>query len=181
MSNSVQSIGTPAIARRLISMVYEILLGFAVLFLPFSIFEFAIFEIAKHASHTPMVEHMRQALLFLVLGAYFIHQWSRQGQTLAMKTWRIKVVVPGQPHLSLQAAVVRYLLSWMWVLPALIADSALGLKKWDTLGVVVLGVLAWAATALFDKDGQFLHDRLTGTRLIQLPAPPKKKKVAAQA
>jgi len=176
MSNSVQSIGTPAIARRLISMVYEILLGFAVLFLPF-----LIFEVASHASHTPTVEHMRQALLFLVLGAYFIHQWSRQGQTLAMKTWRIKVVVPGQSHLSLQAAAVRYLLSWMWVLPALIVDSALGLNRWNALGVLLLGVLAWAATALFDKDGQFLHDRLTGTRLIQLRAPEKKKKVAAQA
>src|SRR5471032_2994953 len=72
MSNSALSIGTPAIGRRLISMVYEILLGFAVLFLPF-----LIFEVASHASHTPTVEHMRQALLFLVLGAYFIHQWSR--------------------------------------------------------------------------------------------------------
>src|SRR5471032_1641396 len=141
MSNSVQSIGTPAITRRLISMVYEILLGFAVLFLPF-----LIFEVASHATHTPTVEHMRQALLFLVLGAYFIYQWS-----------------------------------WMWVLPALIVDSALGLNHWNALGVLALGVLAWAATALFDKDGQFLHDRLTGTRLIQLPAPEKKKKVAAQA
>src|SRR5471032_3117993 len=176
MSNNVQSIVTPAIGRRLISMVYEILLGFAVLFLPF-----LIFEVASHASHTPTVEHMRQALAFLVLGAYFIHQWSRQGQTLAMKTWRIKVVVPGRQHLSLQAAVVRYLLSWMWVLPALIVDSALGLKNWNALGMLALGVLAWAATALLDKDGQFLHDRLTETRLIQLPAPEKKKKVAAQA
>ncbi|WP_296000529.1 RDD family protein [Rugamonas sp.] len=175
-TNKLQAAGTPAIGRRLIAMVYEILLGFAVLFLPF-----LIFEVATHASHTPLVEHMRQALAFLVLGAYFIHQWSVQGQTLAMKTWRIKVVVPGQAHLSLQAAVVRYLLSWMWVLPALIVDTALGLRNWTALGVVGLGVLAWAATALLDRDRQFLHDRLTGTRLIQLPAPEKKKKVAAQA
>src|SRR5471032_2955778 len=166
----------PSVKRRLISMVYETLLGFAVLFLPF-----LVFEVAVHSSHTPTLEHMRQALAFLVLGAYFIHQWSRQGQTLAMKTWRIKVVVPGQPHLSLQAAAGRYLLSWMWVLPALIVDSALGLRNWDALGVLALGVLAWAATALLDKDRQFLHDRLTGTRLIQLPAPAKKKKIAAQA
>lgn len=176
MSNNAQSIGTPAIGRRLISMMYEVLLGFAVVVLPF-----AVFEVASHTSHTATAEHMRQALLFLLLGAYFIHQWSRQGQTLAMKTWRIKVVMPGQPHVSLQAALVRYLLSWMWVLPALIVDSALGLGKWDALGVLALGILAWAATALFDKDRQFLHDRLTGTRLIQLPAPPKKKKIAAQA
>src|SRR5476649_951664 len=104
MSNSLTPAATPTVVRRLISMVYETLLGFAVLFLPF-----LIFEVAVHAAHTPMTERMRQALAFLVLGAYFIHQWSRKGQTLAMKTWRIKLVVPGQPHVSLQAAVVRYL------------------------------------------------------------------------
>src|SRR5471032_527430 len=77
MSNSVQSIGTPAIARRLISMVYEILLGFAVLFLPF-----LIFVVASPACRTRTVEHCRQALLFLGLCAYCIHRRSRRGETL---------------------------------------------------------------------------------------------------
>src|ERR1700741_5052457 len=121
MSNN-PLVTTPTIKRRLISMVYETLLGFAVLFLPF-----LIFEVATHASHAPAVEHARQALAFLVLGAYFIHQWSRQGQTLAMKTWRIKLERPGHAHLSLQTAVVRYLLSWMWIVPAALACLIFGL------------------------------------------------------
>lgn len=173
MSNSLPQYPAPTIARRLISMVYETLLGFAVLFLPF-----LIFEVATHASHAPAVEHARQALAFLVLGAYFIHQWSRQGQTLAMKTWRIKIERPGHSHLSLQTAVVRYLLSWMWIVPAALACLVFGLQHWQALGAIGAGVLAWAATALFDQDRQFLHDKLTGTRLIQLPKPEKKAKAA---
>jgi uncharacterized RDD family membrane protein YckC len=30
-------------------------------------------------------------------------------------------------------------------------------------------VVAWALTAFFDKDRQFLHDKLAGTRLVSLP------------
>lgn len=173
MPNSLSQYPAPTIKRRLISMVYETLLGFAVLFLPF-----LIFEVATRASHAPAVEHARQALAFLVLGAYFIHQWSRQGQTLAMKTWRIKIERPGHTHLSLQTAVVRYLLSWMWVVPAALACMIFGLQHWQALGAIGAGVLVWSATALFDKDRQFLHDKLTGTRLVQLPKPEKKTKAA---
>jgi uncharacterized RDD family membrane protein YckC len=162
----------PTVKRRLISMVYESLLGFAVLFLPF-----LIFEVITRASHTPLVEHLRQALAFLVLGFYFIHQWSRDGQTLAMKTWRMKLLGANGGGVSPRAAAVRYLLSWMWILPALIVALALDLHRWQALGAVFAGILLWSLTAFFDKDRQFLHDKLAGTRMVQLPPPEKKKKV----
>ncbi|HWW70895.1 MAG TPA: RDD family protein [Duganella sp.] len=172
MQNSL-STNRPTVKRRLISMVYESLLGFAVLFLPF-----LIFEMITRASHAPLVEHMRQALAFLVLGVYFIHQWSRDGQTLAMKTWRLKIVLPGQAHVPPRTAAVRYLLSWMWVLPALVVCLALDLHRWQALGTVGAGILLWSLTAFLDKDRQFLHDKLAGTRMAQLPPPEKKKKAA---
>jgi uncharacterized RDD family membrane protein YckC len=157
-------------------MVYEALLALAVLFLPF-----IVFEIAVKASHSSEVERMRQFFAFLILGAYFIHQWSRNGQTLAMKTWRLKLIKPGHASVPLRVAVARYLVAWMWFLPAIVASFALGLKAWAVLGVFGVGVAAWAATALFDKDGQFLHDKWLGTRLIELPAIKKNKKAAAPA
>jgi uncharacterized RDD family membrane protein YckC len=163
----------PSIKRRLISMVYEALLALAVLFIPLF-----IFEIATQGGHSPVVEHMRQSLAFLVLGAYFIHQWSRDGQTLAMKTWRLKLVKPGQARVPLRVAAARYLLAWMWFLPALLATAAFGLKAWAALGMVAAGIAAWALTALFDKDKQFLHDKLLGTRLVELPAVKKKTATA---
>ncbi|WP_432379463.1 RDD family protein [Duganella sp. P38] len=166
----------PTIKRRLISMVYETLLGFAVLFLPF-----LIFEIASGASHAPLVEHMRQALAFLVLGAYFIHQWTREGQTLAMRTWRLKLVTNHGLPLTPRVAALRYLLSWMWILPALIVALAADLHRWQALGAILIGIVAWSLTAFFDRDRQFLHDKLAGTRLVQLPPLAKKKKAASAA
>lgn len=174
-STPAASITHPTIKRRLISMVYESLLALAVLFLPF-----LLFELAVQGAHTPLTEHMRQCLAFLVMGAYFIHQWSREGQTLAMKTWRLKVVLPGHTHVPLRVAAFRYILSWMWLLPALLVSSAFGLQHWTALGAIGVGILAWSATALLTGNGQFLHDKLAGTQIVQLPAPAKKsKKVAA--
>ena len=173
--NTVASTTVPTIKRRLIAIVYESLLALAVLFLPF-----LIFELAVQGAHTPRTEHMRQCLAFLVMGAYFIHQWSREGQTLAMKTWRLKVVLPGQAHVPLRVAAYRYVLAWMWLLPGILVSYVLDLQHWQALSAIGLGMLAWSATALFTGNGQFLHDKLLGTQIVQLPAPVKKsKKVAA--
>ena len=149
-NNPPVTVTTPTVKRRLISMVYESLLAFAALFLPFLIFEFV-----TKAAHTPLIEHMRQALAFLVLGAYFIHQWSREGQTLAMKTWRLKLVHAGHDRVAPRVAAVRYLLSWLWVLPAVVVCAVFGLHQWQALGAVLAGIVlvsghgwfkaAWAA------------------------------------
>lgn len=165
---------TPTIKRRLISIVYESLLALAVLFLPF-----LAFELVVQGAHTPLTEHMRQCLAFLVMGAYFIHQWSREGQTLAMKTWRLKLVLPGHAHVPLRVAAYRYVLSWMWLLPGILVSYALDLQHWQALSAVGIGMLAWSATALFTGNGQFLHDKLLGTQIVQLPAPAKKNRKAA--
>lgn len=167
---------SPTVKRRMISMVYEMLLAFAALFLPF-----LIFEVASGAAHTPLVEHMRQALAFLVLGAYFIHQWTREGQTLAMRTWRIKLVMPGHAFVPPKIAALRYLLSWMWVLPALVVNYTFGIARGQALYAIAAGIALWSLTAFLNKDRQFLHDKLAGTRLVQLPKPEKKKAAARPA
>ena len=173
--NNAALTATPTIKRRLISIVYESLLALAVLFLPF-----LVFELVVQGAHTPLTEHMRQCLAFLVMGAYFIHQWSREGQTLAMKTWRLKLVLPGHAHVPLRVAAYRDVLSWMWLLPGILVSYALDLQHWQALSAVGIGMLAWSATALFTGNGQFLHDKLLGTQIVQLPAPAKKgRKVAA--
>lgn len=165
---ALAALPSPTIQRRLIAMVYELLLAFAVLFLPF-----LVLEVAMQASHTAVAEHVRQALLFLVLGAYFIHQWSREGQTLAMRTWRIKLVSPGHHHVPLKIAALRYVAAWCWVLPGIVVAYAMHLPRWQALYAVFIGMAVWALLALIDKDRQLLHDRIAGTRLVQLPKPEK--------
>jgi len=77
-----------------------------------------------------------QFFILVVLAAYFLWCWLRGGQTLAMRAWRIRLI-----DVTPGKAVLRFMLA---------------------LAVLPLSIL-WA---LVDRDRQFLHDRLAGTRLI---------------
>lgn len=113
--------------------------------------------------------HGLQAFLFLIFGIYFVWLWSK-GQTLAMKTWNIRLVdVQGRP-VSQARALLRYLLSWIWLLPSLSLVSLFGLPA-AGLVVLVLGWVAiYATLSRFHPQRQFWHDALAGTRLISSPA-----------
>jgi uncharacterized RDD family membrane protein YckC len=88
------------------------------------------------------------AHVYVALGAYFLWLWRRNGQTLAMQTWRIRLVAAdGTEPIGYGRALLRYTLAWF--------------------SLLFYGAgLIWA---LFDRDRQFLHDRLAGTRLVLLP------------
>ena len=175
MQNSKLIVETPSLKRRLICLVYEAFLVTAVVMLALFLFLFVTQRLASTA-----VEIGRQIVFFLAAGAYFIYCWSGSGHTLAMKTWRIKLVKVGYATVPFKNAALRYLLAWMWLLPAIVVCWLLGLTgKADVALAVALGIVAWAMTALLDKDRQFLHDRLAGTRLISLPKPVKGSKAPA--
>jgi hypothetical protein len=63
--------------------------------------------------------------------------------------------------------LARYLLAWLWFVPALAVLGA-----WDThdgraiSGVLLAGVVAYALTARLHPSRQFPHDVLAGTRLV---------------
>ncbi|MDR2838033.1 MAG: RDD family protein [Azonexus sp.] len=126
-----------SLGRRLVSMLYEGLVVFAVLLIFFVIPQAAL---SGHLGHTlgprPMLLHM---LLLLLI--YFVWFWLHGGQTLPMKTWKLRLTnADGSPLRPLQA-VLRYLAAWPSIL---------------FFGVGIL----WA---LLDPDRQFLHDRLAGS------------------
>lgn len=150
-------------------MVYEALLVFGVIF--FSSF---VFDVATQSKHALKLRAAREVYLFVVIGCYFIFFWRRSGQTLAMQTWRIKLVDLDGARLPLIKAIVRYCLAWCWCLPGLIVAHQLGLKEAASLIPVALGFSLWAMAANFQADKQFLHDRFAKTKLIELPAKEKK-------
>lgn len=154
------SLQAPKLRRRLACWLYEGMLLFAVVFV--AGYLFSSLSQTRHALDN---RHAHQAFVFVVLGIYFTWLWSK-GQTLAMKTWRIKVVdVAGRP-LSQARAFGRYLLSWLWFVPPLSLAWALGATGAET-GVLVCGwVLVWALLSRFHPQRQYLHDVLAGTRLI---------------
>lgn len=130
----------PGLMRRLASMFYEALLLLGVLaltlFLPHT-----LLGAFTHYIASPIVF---RAHFFIVLLVYFIWFWSHGGQTLAMKTWRIRLVTQDGLPVRPTQALLRYLLCW------------------PSFALAGAGIL-WA---LFDRDRQFLHDRIAGTRLV---------------
>jgi uncharacterized RDD family membrane protein YckC len=148
-------------------MVYEMFLLLAV-----EMFAVLLFLLLTGNRQEPVYQHGLKAYLFLVTAAYFVHFWTDSGHTLAMKTWRIKLVKVGYKKVPYQTAAIRYLLAWGWFLPALLVCGAFGITgKGEIAAALAVGVVAWGLTAFLDKDRQFLHDRLAGTRLIALPKP----------
>jgi uncharacterized RDD family membrane protein YckC len=175
MQNSTSLVETPTLKRRLICLVYEAFLVTAVLMAGFLVFSFLSAFLNEQAKLI-----VSRIVLFVVAGAYFIKSWTGSGHTLAMKTWRIKVVKVGYADVPLKAAFWRYVFAWGWVLPALLVCYVLGIHgKGQIAGAVAIGIVAWGMTAFLDKDRQFLHDKLAGTRLILLPKPVKAPKAAA--
>jgi uncharacterized RDD family membrane protein YckC len=150
------------VARRLLSFVYEGVLLFGIV-----MGVALLYGIATRQRHALEGTAGLQAALFVTLGAYFIYFWSAHGQTLAMKTWRLRLQGPDGKPPSPGRATVRYLLAWLWFAPALAVLAMSGLRSGATASAVVLaGVLAYAALARLRADRQFLHDVLCGTQLI---------------
>ena len=150
----------PSLPRRMACWLYEGLLLFGVVFI--AGYLFSTLSQTRHALDN---RHGMQAFLFLVLGIYFVWFWSR-GQTLAMKTWHIRVVDDAGQALSQKRALARYLASWLWFLPPLLITLPMGLPA-PEVGVLTLGWVAiWALLSRFHPQRQFLHDALVGTRLI---------------
>ena len=132
---------TPSIKRRLICMVYESLLLFGVAF-----FASLPFLGAAETNTSGWMRHAYQGYLFLVIGLYFVGSWCHRGQTLAMKTWKLRLVGAGGAEITLRQALLRYACAW----PCLLLGG--------------IGILY----ALFDRERQFLHDRVSGTRIVSI-------------
>jgi uncharacterized RDD family membrane protein YckC len=158
----------PALLRRLACFTYEGLLLFGVVMVVGLVYGGLTDQ--RHALHGT---HGLQAVLFLALGTYFVWCWTHGGQTLPMKVWRIRLVDrDGQP-VTPARALVRYLASWVWFLPALAILGLSGVRSSGGVAATVLGgVLGYAALALLLPQRQWAHDLLCGTRLVACAAPP---------
>jgi len=126
------------LARRALALIYEALLLAAVVgSLPF--------VMLVHAADHGIARLLFQLYLVALTGLYFAWQWRRSGQTLAMKTWRMRLVTRAGAPLTWGHALRRF----AFALP----------------GTLLFGAgFLWA---LVDREGLFLHDRLAGTKIVQ--------------
>jgi uncharacterized RDD family membrane protein YckC len=128
-----------SLGRRAASLFYDALLLAAVLWcasLPVTLFQAKSGLVPTRAVY--------QLYFVAAAGFYFIWHWTRSGQTLAMKTWRLRLVTREGASLTLSRALLRYV-------AALISLAFFG------LGFI------WA---FVDRESAFLHDRLARTRIV---------------
>jgi uncharacterized RDD family membrane protein YckC len=127
------------LARRALALIYEALLLTAVVFLGS-----LPFVMLAHDAGREIARPLFQLYLAALAGLYFAWQWRRGGQTLAMKTWRMRLVTRAGAPLTWGHALKRF----AFALP----------------GTLLFGAgFLWA---LVDHEGLFLHDRLAGTRIV---------------
>lgn len=155
--------------------VYEGLLMFGVVFI--TGYLFGTLSQTRNALDN---RHALQAFVFVVFGIYFVWFWAK-GQTLAMKTWDIRVVDSHGALITQKRALLRYILSWVWFLPPLLLSWLLALPGKEGAVLTLGWVAAWAVMARFHPQKQFWHDAWAGTRLVSWVAPDTPKRAARLA
>ena len=151
----------PPLARRMACFAYEGVLLFGVVFVAGWLFS----TLGQMRDAADARRPLLQAFLFVIFGVYFAWFWSK-GQTLAMKTWRIRVVdVRGQP-LGQRRALWRYVCSWLWLLPPMAALAPFRFTAPQAAAAIFGWVILWALISRLHPQRQFWHDALAGTRLI---------------
>ncbi|MEO8936565.1 MAG: RDD family protein [Burkholderiaceae bacterium] len=161
MTIAAADTATPSLRRRLLSMTYEAMLLFAVVFIAGY-----LFDTLTQSRNALVLRHARQAWLFAILGVYFVWFWVHGGQTLAMKTWQIRLASPDGESLDYARAIGRYLLLWVFVLPTLALLAAFDVQGWPAMIALGAALLVPPFYAWVDRDSQFIHDRILGTRLV---------------
>ena len=127
------------LVKRLIACIYESLVLIAIWMLITWLFVLLFGGIASGASRLAL-----QILLWVSAGAYFVLSWHKNGQTLALRAWKMKIVTSDNETLSFKLACLRYILASILLM---------------FFGLTIL----WA---FLDKDKLFLHDRLLNTKCV---------------
>ena len=162
----------PSLMRRMASFVYEGLLLFGIGLIPGALG--ALFVALTGHQHPLQSDTSLRVITFVIYAVYFSWFWSARGQTLPMQTWHIRVVTADGAPLSQGRALLRFIAACGWFAPATLIAELNHWTRWQGLGAIGVGVVAYALLALVQPQRQFLHDVLCGTRLIDDRGPAKR-------
>lgn len=159
----------PSLTKRVLCLVYESVVLFGVV-----VAAGLLYGTLTNQRHALSGTTGLQAFVFVVLGIYFTWFWSLGRQTLAMKTWRMRLVTPDGQPLSQARALSRYVASWLWFAPALVGVWLAEVHRAGVIGWALAGGMAgYLLLARFLPGRQYLHDLICGTRLQVWAVPPR--------
>ena len=152
----------PALPRRLVAMLYDILLVLPLVMVSVAV----VMGLRSLLGFGPSAEgivrlnaHLVQLIALLTVMAFFSWFWLKNGQTLGMQAWRIKLVGFNGQAPSAGQVILR-------CLGAALSAACLG-----------LGFL-WC---LVDRNRRYWHDYLSSTELVLLPGKGGRKAAKASA
>lgn len=155
--DTVDELPSAGVGRRLAALVYDSFLIFGLMVVPLFMATAVIDHYRKAAQlgngsvvHSlPTIAPAPVLLLYelAVIAAFYCYFWRRNGQTLGMQAWRLRLDSERGGRASLRQCLVRLLAG----IPALLCA---GLGYW----------WIWV-----DRQHRSWHDRASGTRVVVLP------------
>ncbi|MEM1111155.1 MAG: RDD family protein [Pseudomonadota bacterium] len=136
----------PGLGRRLMAMLYDTFLVLPLVMVSVGI-GLGLFTLATGNADAGLSPNAVRLLIMLTLIAFFSVFWLKNGQTLGMQAWRVKLVRSDGGDLALQHCLRR-------CVGAALSAACLG-----------LGYL-WC---LVDRRGRYWHDYLSGSELVLMP------------
>lgn len=148
MNRSTDSLPSPSLLRHFTAMIYDSLLVIALVFVVYALALGAVVQLSGGQQEV-VGPYLGRGLIVVSVYGFFCAFWLKNGQTLGMQAWRIKLVRHDGSDVGLGAALLR-------CLGATLSAACLG-----------LGYL-WK---LVDRNHRYWHDYLSGTHLVLLPKP----------
>ena len=133
--------------RRLAALLYDVLVLVAIWMAAAALVLLAFRGEVDVAHQPPLYHFVLQGVLLALTALYFVVSWSRGGQTIGMRAWRVSILDAQGRFPDARRSLARF---------ALATGSTLLLGS---------GFL-WC---LFDPDRRALHDILAKTRMVRLP------------
>ncbi len=168
---STSNLTPSSYGRRVWSSLYELALLFGINFVTA-----LVVQIILSLLKIKLPNWGHSLVFFFAMGIYFVYCWTRAGQTLAQRTWKLKTVTLDGQKMSAARAWLRYTLSYLGLMPAFIiawtqfhqhshipsAASTYTLA----IGLAFINWLALLGTSLMHPEKIALHERLSKTRTI---------------
>jgi uncharacterized RDD family membrane protein YckC len=134
---------TPAsVGMRLTALIYDVFPLMGLWFFGGAIGLSVAGEANKFARNTTV-----QALVLLFTAGYFVISWTRGGQTIGMRAWRLRVINEDGSRIAWPRALLRFVL-------ACFSFALLGAGFW------------WQ---FFDREKRSAHDAIAHTRMLREP------------